>query len=260
MKTHRTSIKIIGSLGIAAVLALGVGCERRDKDGLPEGAPPPEKPMTPRISPAQPATVPDEGLRNADERVEDPANTGAGDPVVSNPYAASAELSEEERMNTSGTDTTGTGTAKNEQREAEADFKVAKGYELSGDAEFDEVANGVKIVVEVESGPVGKRGIHIHQKGDCSDIPGKSMGEHFSPQAGAHALPPNAKRHLGDLGNIQIGKDGKGRLEITVPKANLKENDPMSLLGRALVIHEAEDKGTLPSAGKPMACAVIEKS
>lgn len=147
------------------------------------------------------------------------------------------------------------------KREAEAEFKAAKGYKLKGEAEFHELSNMVKAVVNVSDAPPGKRGIHVHEKPDCSDIAGKSMGEHFNPTANAHGLPPAASRHLGDLGNIEIGKDGKGKLEVLLPKANLKENDALSLLNRALVIHEDEDTGGQPSgvAGKPIACAVINK-
>ena len=150
---------------------------------------------------------------------------------------------------------------RDERRKAEAEFKAAKGFKLEGKAQFEEVAGGVKVVVEVEDAPPGKRGIHIHEKPDCSDIPGKSMGEHFNPATNAHALPPNTSRHLGDLGNIEIDKQGKGKLELTVPHANLMENGAMSFLKRALVIHEDEDNGSQPSgaSGKPMACAIIEK-
>lgn len=153
----------------------------------------------------------------------------------------------------------GGGSAKVE-REAEAEFKAAKGYKLKGNAKFEEISNMVRVVVEVSDAPKGKRGIHVHERPDCSDIPGKSMGEHFNPTANAHALPPTASRHLGDLGNIEIGQDGKGKLEILLSSANLKDNDPSSLLNRAIVIHEDEDKGLQPSgdAGKPMACAVIK--
>lgn len=154
-----------------------------------------------------------------------------------------------------------TGTTATSDREAEAEFEAAKGYKLKGEAEFKEVAGGVAIKIEVTNGPPGRRGIHVHEKPDCSDIPGKSMGEHFNPASKPHALPATTDRHLGDLGNIEIDKDGKGKLELTVPNANLKDNDPMSYLRRAVVIHEAEDKGTQPSgdSGKPIACAVIKK-
>ncbi|HLV66300.1 MAG TPA: superoxide dismutase family protein [Polyangiaceae bacterium] len=142
---------------------------------------------------------------------------------------------------------------------AEAEFQTVKGIELDGEARFEETPEGVRIVVEVEDAPPGKRGVHIHQFADCSDIAGQSMGSHFAPRKHPHGLPTQTERHLGDLGNIEVGKDGKGRLEIVVPEANLRPGDSLSFVNRAIVIHQGEDKGTQPTggAGKPIACGVI---
>jgi Cu-Zn family superoxide dismutase len=237
---------------LVAVLALGVGCSRRQNDDMPrQGPATPENPVAPgpvvpQINPAKPAPGEMPG-----SVAEDPTRTGSkGAPGV---------------LDTNGPRGDTTPNAANEQsdkrREAKATFKVATGYKLSGDAKLDEEGNGVKVVVDLEDAPPGKKGIHVHMKPDCSDIPGKSMGDHFAPGAHAHGLPPNPTRHLGDLGNLDVGKNGKAHFEFTVPNANLKPNDPMSFLNRALVIHESEDKGAQPSgnSGKPIACAVIEK-
>lgn len=149
---------------------------------------------------------------------------------------------------------------------ASADIQAAEGTDIDGEAKFTTSnGQGVKIVVNVEKAPVGEKGIHIHEKGDCSDIRGKSMGSHFAPQGDKHGLPtdPQDQIHLGDLGNIEVKSDGTGKKEITLAQANLKEGDPMSLLGKALVIHEAKDQGASaqPSggSGSPIACGVIEK-
>jgi Cu-Zn family superoxide dismutase len=151
------------------------------------------------------------------------------------------------------------------EKEAEADLRAAEGEEIEGEVEFYATGAGVRIVAEIEDAKPGKHGIHVHQKGDCSDIKGKSMGDHFAPDSKDHALPSEGMaRHLGDLGNIEVDADGKGRLEVTIEKANLKPNDAMSFLGKALVIHMGEDSGKAmqPSGGSgvPIACGVIEKS
>jgi Cu-Zn family superoxide dismutase len=145
------------------------------------------------------------------------------------------------------------------QPDATAEFVAGPGVVLSGEAQLKQTANGVRVAVEVDRGPGGEKGIHIHQKGDCSDIPGKSMGEHFAPEGHPHGLPTYPEHHLGDLGNIDITPAGVGALEIVVPGANLQPGDADSLLGKAIVIHETNDKGTGTSgdAGKPIACAVI---
>lgn len=153
-----------------------------------------------------------------------------------------------------------------ETARASADIEGADGTEIEGEMELsEEPGRGVRIQVSVENAPVGSKGLHIHEKGDCSDIPGKSMGGHFAPQGHQHGLPDQsgASVHLGDLGNIEIQNDGTGKKEITIAAATLKEGDPMSLLGKAVVIHESNDKGASeqPSgaSGNPVACGVIEK-
>jgi len=76
----------------------------------------------------------------------------------------------------------------------------------------------------------------------------------------SHALPTGTPRHLGDLGNITISPDGKGTLDIVAPGANLKEGDPNSFLGRAIIVHEKQDDGAQPTgnAGGRIGCAEIK--
>jgi superoxide dismutase, Cu-Zn family len=155
--------------------------------------------------------------------------------------------------------TSGGGASTAGHREAEAEFKSVPQMKIKGDAELDEVPGGVQVSIEVENALPGQKGIHIHQTDNCSDIANKSMGEHFAPTSPKHGLPGAREHHLGDLGNIEIDKDGKGKLEITVMGANLDPKDPMSFIGKSIVLHESNDKGTGPSgdSGKPIACAPI---
>lgn len=145
-------------------------------------------------------------------------------------------------------------------REAEAKFIAVAGLKLHGDAELEETAEGVEIEIEVDDGPVGMKGLHIHEKGDCSDIAGKSMGTHFAPDHKDHGLPDAQAKHLGDLGNITIDSGGEGKVKITVAGANLISGDPHSFLGKSIVIHTDRDQGAGDPSGKsgaPIACAVI---
>lgn len=152
-------------------------------------------------------------------------------------------------------------TAINDRR-AEAKFESVASTKLSGEAKLEETASGVLIHVNVADGPPGTKGIHIHEKGDCSNIEGMSMGSHFNPGHVAHGLPSSSQHHPGDLGNIVIQENGKGSLEITTEQGGLKPDEPTSFIGRAIVIHESDDKGAQPTgnAGKPIACAVIKAS
>jgi Cu-Zn family superoxide dismutase len=151
--------------------------------------------------------------------------------------------------------------AETPKRMAEGRLETVDGVKLDGEVELSELSNGVRVYVKVNDAPPGKRGIHIHEKGDCSNIAGKSMGEHFAPTGHKHGLPGAPERHVGDLGNLTIAQDGTGVLDVVVPETNLKPDDRLSLLGKALVIHQSEDLGEGPSgrSGSPIACAVLKQ-
>ena len=131
---------------------------------------------------------------------------------------------------------------------------------LQGRAHLESSASGVSIVVDVTGAPPGPHAAHIHQTADCSDKEAKSAGDHFNPLMHDHGLPPSEMRHLGDLGNLEVNKDGKGHLEITVAGANLRRGDKLSFLDRAIVIHEKLDNGGQPAgnAGKRIGCGEIK--
>lgn len=148
---------------------------------------------------------------------------------------------------------------------AEAQLTSADGQEIGGKAIFTQEPDGVRVVLELDDAPPGPKGVHVHTKGDCSDIKGDSMGPHFAPRLEQHALPSEGDaRHLGDLGNIVVEDDGDGRLEIKVSDATLQPDGAASFLGRALIVHSGEDTGSAvqPSggSGEPMACGVIKSS
>jgi len=145
---------------------------------------------------------------------------------------------------------------------AEASFETATGSELTGTAELYEKDKSVVVIVNIEGATPGLHGIHIHEKGDCSNIMGKSMGAHFDPKHSKHGLPSAAVKHLGDLGNIDVDKNGKGTLEIAVHDASLQEHQGSTFVGKAIVIHAARDtgKGSSGNSGTPIACGVIERS
>jgi superoxide dismutase, Cu-Zn family len=145
-------------------------------------------------------------------------------------------------------------------RTLEVTLEAKSGSKLKGKATLTETDGGVHVVLSVEGvKPGGDHGAHVHEKGDCSSPDGKSAGGHFNPQGNDHALPTVAKRHLGDLGNLTIGKDGKGSLDITIPGANLKAGDPNSFAGKAIIVHAKKDDGGQPTgnAGDRIGCGVI---
>jgi Cu-Zn family superoxide dismutase len=138
-------------------------------------------------------------------------------------------------------------------------FEPKSGSKLAGTAMLTEEATGVKIVIEIAGVSPGDHGAHIHETADCSAPDAKSAGGHYNPDKHDHGLPDGKPRHLGDLGNIVVGKDGKGKLEIVIPDANLKPGDPHSFIGRGIIVHEKQDDGGQPvgNAGGRIGCASI---
>lgn len=143
----------------------------------------------------------------------------------------------------------------------EVPIAAKSGSTLTGKVVFTELPEGVRAVIDVAGIPPGKHAAHVHEKGDCSSPDAKSAGEHYSPDGHPHGLPPAEPRHLGDFGSIDVGNDGKGHLEITVARANLRANDPHSYVGRAIVVHAKPDDGGQPSgnAGERIGCGEIRR-
>src|SRR5882672_1920313 len=94
------------------------------------------------------------------------------------------------------------------------DFAPKSGSKLVGKATLTESGTGVKIVLELEGITPGDHGAHVHETPDCSAPDAKTAGSHYNPDKHDHGLPDAKVRHLGDLGNLVAGKDGKGKLEI----------------------------------------------
>ncbi len=147
------------------------------------------------------------------------------------------------------------------EAQAKAKIESKSGSTVTGTATFTELATGgVKVHVHIEHAPPGTHGLHIHEKGDCSDPKAASAGGHFNPGGMPHAGPMDMKRHAGDLGNIEIKPDGTGDLEITSDMLTVKAG-PNSVVGRAVVFHEkADDLKTQPTgdAGGRLGCGVIQ--
>jgi len=144
---------------------------------------------------------------------------------------------------------------------ASATIESKSGSQAHGSVHFEELSSGgAKVHVHVEHATPGKHGLHIHEKGDCSDAEAKNAGGHFNPGSMEHAGPMDAKRHAGDLGNIEIKADGSGDLDITSDMLTVKTG-PNSVVGKAVVFHEKEDDlKTQPTgnAGGRYGCGVVK--
>ncbi len=129
----------------------------------------------------------------------------------------------------------------------------------SGMVMFSQDGDTVAITAHIEGAPPGTHGLHIHEVGDCSSDDFKSAGGHFNPTDAPHGGPGDADRHAGDLGNIEIGEDGSGHLELTSDLVTLGAGEN-SIVGRGVILHEkADDLVSQPTgaAGSRLACGVV---
>jgi superoxide dismutase, Cu-Zn family len=141
---------------------------------------------------------------------------------------------------------------------ARATIEARSGSTLTGTATFTEEADGVHVVVEVAGAPPGDHAVHVHEKGDCSAPDASSAGSHFNPNHVEHGGPHTAVHHPGDFGNMTVGADGKGRIELVTKDLTVGES-PISVVGLSIIVHEKPDEFTQPvgNAGGRIGCGVI---
>ncbi|MFD2531492.1 superoxide dismutase family protein [Gracilimonas halophila] len=127
--------------------------------------------------------------------------------------------------------------------------------DVSGSVTFTDTENGVAVSGNFEGLTPGNHGFHIHEFGDCRADDGTSAGGHFNPGGNDHGAPTDMERHMGDLGNLEVGEDGSGTLEYTDSNVSLEQ-----ILGRGIIIHAGEDdleSQPTGAAGSRVACGVI---
>ncbi|XP_073331002.1 copper chaperone for superoxide dismutase [Pagrus major] len=109
----------------------------------------------------------------------------------------------------------------------------------------------------------GKHGLHVHTLGDLT-LDCLSCGEHYNPFGRHHGGPGDSERHVGDLGNVVAGPDG--RTSFRLEDSQLKVWD---VIGRSLVVDAGEDdlgRGGHPlskqtgNSGERLACGIIARS
>jgi len=132
-------------------------------------------------------------------------------------------------------------------------------HKVNGKVTFTETSDGVEIVAELTGLQPGEHGFHVHEFGDCSMADGKCAGGHFNPTNQPHAGPDDAKRHVGDLGNIKA--DGQGNASYKRTDKVISLNGKNSIIGRSVIVHAKPDdfKTQQPpgNAGDRIGCGTI---
>ncbi len=144
-------------------------------------------------------------------------------------------------------------------KEATATLESRSNSSTTGTASFTEDGDQVTLKLEVSGATPGKHGAHIHQTGDCSAPDASSAGGHWNPDSKTHG-PADAEHHLGDLGNIEVGQDGKGTLTLSKKAWTIGDGTATDVVGKAVIIHAGEDDLVTDPAGNSggrVACGVI---
>lgn len=128
---------------------------------------------------------------------------------------------------------------------------------------FTEKDKYTKIHIKLEGLPPGKRGFHIHEKGNLIDGC-QSLCSHYNPKNKNHGDLNKKDSHIGDLGNIIVDK--KGKVDCIIEAKHVRLTGKYSVIGRSIVIHQKEDdlgNGNdnesliTGNAGKRIACGII---
>lgn len=133
-----------------------------------------------------------------------------------------------------------------------------------GVATIDRLPDGSMTLTLATTGlAAGTYGAHVHMVGSCEAPRFTSAGGHWNPTARQHGrLNPQGSHH-GDLPNLVVAPDGRGRLSAALPGMFDGEGGLMDADGAAVVIHaRPDDERTDPSgnSGDRIACAVLTRT
>ncbi|KAL0133544.1 hypothetical protein PUN28_000935 [Cardiocondyla obscurior] len=111
------------------------------------------------------------------------------------------------------------------------------GNQIFGIIRLAETPEGCIIEGTIDNLPPGEHGLHIHEYGDISRGC-YSLGGHYNPRDSPHGGPEDdlSKRHVGDLGNIQVESTRRS----TFWKLD-KYLDLAEIIGRSIVITKDPD-------------------
>jgi Cu-Zn family superoxide dismutase len=132
-----------------------------------------------------------------------------------------------------------------------------------GQAVFLQQGRSVRILLDVSGLPPGMHAVHLHEVGRCDPPSFESAGGHFNPEKAQHGTMNRRGPHAGDLPNIVVETSGKGHLETSTRRVNVRWKGKDSLLignGTALIVHaEADDLTSDPdgASGARIACGVV---
>ena len=134
----------------------------------------------------------------------------------------------------------------------------------SGSISFEQDNNEVEM--ELELSFPSKAGqtvaVHIHEHGDCGNAGSDAHG-HWNPTKSNHGKWGQGQFHLGDIGNVTLDANGKGKMELETSLWSVGTGATNDVVGKAIMVHDkADDFTTQPTgdAGARIGCGVIEEA
>ncbi|QTE22313.1 superoxide dismutase family protein [Polaribacter cellanae] len=153
------------------------------------------------------------------------------------------------------------GACDSDTKIAKATIEAKSGSNVSGTVTFTESNGTVKMKAKLAGLSAGNHAIHIHAIDDCSAPDGKSAGGHWNPTDKNHGKWMKEPFHIGDIGNLVVGADGKGIIERETNLWSVGGKDAnKNVVGHAIIIHEGpDDFSSQPSgaAGPRIGCGEI---
>ncbi|SBV34048.1 Superoxide dismutase [Cu-Zn] [uncultured Sphingopyxis sp.] len=141
---------------------------------------------------------------------------------------------------------------------AVADIKTADG-KPAGNASATVDDGRVMLSLQVEGLPPGEHGVHVHMTGKCDAPKFESAGAHWNPANAQHGLEAPAGQHAGDMPNLVVDANGRGKLAYELKGATFA--GLMDADSSAMVVHAAaDDQKTDPSgnSGDRIACGIFK--
>jgi Cu-Zn family superoxide dismutase len=110
--------------------------------------------------------------------------------------------------------------------------------EIKGTVIATDYRDGVVINAHFTDLPPGKHGFHIHKAGDLRGDGCHGLCEHYDIGNNTHGGRPGEThiRHTGDLGNIEMPKNGDLKRRYYLKNIKIKD-----LWGRSIIVHADED-------------------
>jgi Cu-Zn family superoxide dismutase len=143
-----------------------------------------------------------------------------------------------------------------------ATIEPKSGSTTTGTATFTAEGDKVEFRLDVTGAPPGEHAVHIHENADCSAPDAMSAGRHWNPTQAAHGRWGQPPYHLGDIGNMKVGDDGRGSMSFSTDRWTLATGAMDDVVGHAVVIHTLPDNFTTQpdgAAGIRIGCGVIRQ-